>query len=95
MKTRAKSRSRGTVHAQKKGIWYEGYEARLEQVKRIIERACSRHGGPGWSYSAVAEWCGVSPSTVYNLMTGRVKLPSHHVIDRLCQGLGIKIRYED
>ena len=60
-----------------------------EAVALRIQVLCSERG---WMVNALANECGVSPSTIYSMLNTKSKNPGVVSIQKICDGLGISVR---
>ena len=60
-----------------------------EAVARRIQALCAQRG---IAVNALANLCGVSPSTVYSMLNAKSQNPGVLSIQKLCDGLEISVR---
>ncbi len=60
-----------------------------EAVARRIQKLCSEHD---IAVNALANQCGISPSTVYSMLNTKSKNPGVITIQKICDGLDISLR---
>ena len=60
-----------------------------EAVARRIQNLCSEHD---IAVNALANQCGISPSTVYSMLNTKSKNPGVITIQKICDGLDISLR---
>ena len=60
-----------------------------EAVALRIQVLCSERG---WTVNALANECGVPPSTIYSMLNTKSKNPGVVSIQKICDGLGISVR---
>ena len=60
-----------------------------EAVARRIQALCAQRG---IAVNALANLCGVSPSTIYSMLNGKSQNPGVISIQKICDGLEISVR---
>ena len=60
-----------------------------EAVAKRIDNLCEKHG---IAVNALANFAGMCPSTVYNMLNSKSQNPGVVSIKKLCDGLGISLR---
>ena len=60
-----------------------------EAVARRIQALCSQRG---IAVNALANQCGVAPSTIYSMLNEKSKNPGVMSIQKICDGLDISVR---
>jgi len=63
-------------------------------VAKRIQKLCVEHD---MTINALANICGVSPSTIYSMLNQKSQNPGIITIQKICDGLGITVRdfFED
>ena len=65
--------------------WYHRYQ----RTRRRIHSLCLERG---IAVNALANLCGVAPSTIYSMLNAKSKNPGIITIQKICDGLEISIR---
>ena len=60
-----------------------------EAVARRIQELCVQHG---LAINALANLCGVPPSTIYSMLNAKSQNPGIISIQKVCDGLEISVR---
>jgi len=60
-----------------------------QAVAKRIQTLCSEHD---LAVNALANLCGVSPSTIYSMLNEKSKNPGIISIQKICDGLNISVR---
>lgn len=60
-----------------------------QAISRRIEELCSKHD---LKINALANHAGVTPSTLYSILSEKSSNPGIVTIQKLCDGLGISLR---
>lgn len=60
-----------------------------EAVARRIKELCLQHG---MAVNALANLCGISPSTIYSMLNAKSQNPGVVSIQKICDGLEISVR---
>ena len=61
-----------------------------EAVARRIQALCLERGG--MAINALANQCGVAPSTIYSMLNAKSQNPGLVSIQKICDGLEISVR---